>query len=535
MLEALRQRLAMTFSWGRNGPAAALGLAAGVLVVPLWCVHSPGMPDYPAHIATFTMIAGGAKAQALAAFYAVHWALVPNLASEMIVPLLAKLLPVEPATKLFLSIAVVLWVLGPAAIQRALFGRIGVAPLAGAFFAYNANFTWGFFNYYFAAGLCFLLFAAWITTAKKRGPATLAGFALAVCVLYACHLVAVFLLAVMIACFETSLVWAERDFAIKKLVLRALRAGLVFLPAAGAFLFFKPAGVNGGQLAFDFADTVGDRFSAAIQLYYAEPAYLLTGTLAILCLWGLMYDRFRIHPSMKILVIALAVLALVAPEWALGGWGVHLRLPAVLGAMLFASAELRLGSRATAFAAAVLLLVACVSSATLADNWRGYDRQYSEFRAALGDVPEGSRIVTVLDGDSLSNELEPTPDQPYWHMAEFAVVDRGAFTPLMFATRGQHIIRVKPPYDRFAADDAQQGSPPDVSELENLAAGRDDNDPDIEEVFPYLKFFQCHFDEAVIVRGKGEASEVPQFLTLRHAGSFFSIYDIHPTNTCAKR
>ena len=506
-----------------------------MLIVPLWCVQSPGMPDYPAHIAGFTLIAGGAKAQVSASFYTVHWALVPNLASEMIVPLLAKLLAVEPATKLFLSAAVVLWVLGPAAIQRALSGRIGIMPLAGAFFAYNANFTWGFFNYYFATGLCFLVFAAWIATAKKRGPAALAGFVLAISALYACHLVAVFLLAVMIACFEVSLVWAGRDFAIKKLALRALPIGLVFLPAAIAFLFFKPAGAVGGPFTFDFADTIGDRVSAAIKLYYDEPAYLLTGALAILCLWGLLYDRLRIHPSMKILVIALGVLTLVAPQWALGGWGVHLRLPAVLGAMLFASAELRLGSRATALAAAALLLLACVSAAILADNWRGYDRQYGEFRAALHDVPQGSRMVTVLDGDSLSGEPDPPPDQPYWHMAEFAIVDRGAFTPLMFATNGQHIIRVKPPYDRFAAGSAQQGSPPDVSELVDLAAGLDNSDPDIEEVFPYLKFFQCHFDEAVIVRGKGEAGDVPPFLSLRHAGSFFSIYDIRPTKICAKR
>ena len=413
--------------------------------------------------------------------------------------------------------------------------RIGLASLAGAFFAYNANFTWGFFNYYFATGLCFLVFAAWIATAKRRGPYVLAGFVLAICALYACHLVAVFLLAVMIACFEASLVWAGHDFDLKRLVLRALRVGLIFLPVAVAFLFFKPVGAAGGQFAFDFSDTIGDRFGAAIQLHYGEPAYLLMGALVISYLSCLMYDRLRIHPSMKILVIVLCVLTLVAPEWALGGWGVHLRLPGVLGATLFATAELRLGSRLTALAAAVLLLMAGVSSATLAENWRGYDRQYSEFRAALRGVPKGSKLVTVLDSDSLSDELDPIPDQPYWHMAEFAIVDRGAFTPLMFTTKGQHIVRVNPPYDRLAAGNAQQGSPPDVSELEDLAAGLEDNDPDIDDVFPYLKLFSCHFDVAVVIRGKGEASDVPQFLTLRHAGSFFSLYDIHPTKTCDKR
>ena len=449
----------MTISW-RNGLTAALGLMACVLIAPLWCVHSPAMPDYPAHIAGFYMIAGGAKAQPLAAFYAIHWALVPNLASELIVPVLAKLLAVETAAKLFLSAAVAMWVLGPAAIQRALFGRIGLAPLAGAFFAYNANFTWGFFNYYFAAGLCFLVFAAWIATAKKRGPYALTGFMLAICALYACHLVAVFLLLVMIACFEASLVWTESGFDLKRLVRRALPVGLIFLPVAVAFLFFSPVGAVGGQFAFDFNDTIGDRFGAAIKLYYDEPAYLLMGALAISYLSGLMYGWLHIHPSMKILVIVLCVLTLVAPEWALSGWGVHLRLPGVLGAMLFATAELRLGSRLTAVAAAVLLLMTGVSSATLAKDWRGYDRQYGEFRAALRQVPEGSRLVTVLDGDSLGDAA----DQPYWHMAEFAIVDRSAFTPLMFTTKGQHIVGVKPPYDSLAAESAQQGSPPDVAE-----------------------------------------------------------------------
>jgi len=173
---------------------------------------------------------------------------------------------------------------------------------------------------------------------------------------------------------------------------------------------------------------------------------------------------------MKILIIALAVFAFVAPEWALGGWGVHLRLPAVLGAMLFATAELRLGPRMNALAAAALLLLAGVSAATLAENWQGYDRQFGEFRAALRGIPAGVRMVTALDGDSLGDELDPTPDQPYWHMAEFAIADRGAFTPLMFATKGQHVVEVKPPYDRWAAATAEQGSPPDVSELEDLAA-----------------------------------------------------------------
>ena len=489
------------------------------------------MPDYPAHIAGFYLIAAKAQAQSLSSFYDIHWVLVPNLASEAIVPVMARVMALETATKLFLSIAVAMWVLGPAAIQRALLGRTNAAPLAGAFFAYNANFTWGFFNYYFAAGLCFVLFAAWIATAGRRGRATLAGFALAVLALYLCHLVAAFIFLVMIGCFEISQLLAERNFDIKTLLRRSLSIALVFLPAAVTFLLFKPAGAASGEITFDFADTIGDRFGAAIQSYFSEPAYLLTGALTILVLAGLLYGKLRVHPAMKILVIVLAVLTLVAPEWALGGWGVHLRLPGVLGAILFASIELDLGRRLLSAAAGLLLLALTWNASLLEQDWHAYDLQYGEFRAALRQIPEGSKIATVLDGEA----MDMTSDQPYWHMAEFAIVDRGAFTPLMFATKGQHIVQPKAPYGAIAAASAQQGSPPDVSELADLAAGRDQNDPDINDVFPYLKFFQCHFNEAVIIHGEGEPSPVPEFLTLRHAGSFFTIYDIHPTHACARR
>jgi hypothetical protein len=103
----------------------------------------------------------------------------------------------------------------------------------------------------------------------------------------------------------------------------------------------------------------------------------------------------------------------------------------------------------------------------------------------------------------------------------------------MFATKGQHVIEVKPPYDRIAAATAKQGSPPDVTELSDLALGLTQNDPDIDENYPYLKFYQCHFDYALIIHGGGERADVPAFLRLVHDGSFFALYKIKRTGLCA--
>jgi len=514
----------MIASFSRDWPAATVALLAAIFVVPLWCVHSPGMPDYPAHVAGFHLILNQAPHSA---YYTVHWLLAPNLASELLVPLIAHLMPLEAAAKLFLSVAVALWVLGPALIHRALFGRFGVAPLAGGLFAYNANYMWGFFNYYFAAGLSFLVFAAWIACAGRREPVRLAGFAAAVFALYVFHLFAVLLLLTCIGCFELSAALARPNAG--NMVKRAAAVMAIFAPAAIAFLFFKSAGGEGGWVEFNYADSLGDRVGSAAQWYFSEPAYLLIGGLAVLIFAGLAYGRIRIHPAATLLVVVLAVLTVIAPEWALGGWGVDLRLPAAFGAITFASLEPRLPRGVLVAAAGAAIMVAVGNAAATTLDWTERDAQYREFRDALRDVPEGTRMFTVLDGDSLGDISDP----PYWHMAEFAIVDRDALTTLMFTTKGQHVIQLHPPYDKYAAATAEQGSPPDATELSDLALGRDKDDPDIDEVFPYLKYFQCHFNMAVVIHGGGEQADLPDFMSVRHAGSFFTIYDIHRTGICS--
>lgn len=513
----------------RDWPIVALLLLAAFFIFPLWSVGSPAMPDYPAHLAGFHLIRGGADTAPLAQYYGVHWRLLPNLASDILVPLFARVVPLEAAVKLFLTIAVLMWVTGAALIQRAVSGKIGAAPLAGALFTINANFTWGFLNYTFAAGFAFLIFAAWIATRGKRSPLVLAGFTLAVFALYVCHLFAVCVLVVLIALYELGVVLRDKDFAIPSLGRRAVPALLIFVPAGFCSLFFKSAGGEGGGVEFNYTDSISDRFGSAAQWAFSDPAYLMIGSLAILILAGLAYGKLRIHPVMKPLVLTMAVLTMVAPEWALGGWGVDMRLPPVLGVITFASLELRTGKILAMVFGALVVVLGGINSALLYQSWHGYDVQFREFRTAIAEIPKGARIFTVLDGDALSD----LSDQPYWHIAEFAIVDRGAFTPLMFATKGQHVIEVKSPYDQFAAATAKQGSPPDATELADLSLGRSANDSDIEEVFPYLKYFQCHFDYAVIIHGGGQQAEVPAFMRLAYGGSFFSLYRIRPTGLCA--
>lgn len=504
----------------------AAAAAALVLALPALLVRAPAMPDYPAHLASYYLIETGAKAAVVSKFYHIHWALIPNLGGEIAVPLLARLLGLELAARLFIVAAIAMWVLGPALVRRALFGRAGAETLFAAFFAYNANLTWGFLNYDFAAGAAFVFLAAWIGSETRRGPLRLALFALFATAIYFCHLFAAAMLLLLVGCFELGGLLREpsRDAALRRLGAIVV----VFLPSIVLF-FLKPQGAD-RSFAFNLWDRALDRIDAAIQITYDNPSYVLLAALAIFLAAGLWRGWVRFHPRMLLPLGALALGAVFAPEWAMGGWGVDLRLPAALGALTFAASEFRLERRLLCAFAASAGLVLAVNAVLLAKDWLKTDRQFAEFRSAARLLPPGLRLLTVLDGDAIGYRS----DQPYWHMAEFAIINPGAFTPLLFTTADQHVVRLNRAYQPIAAGSAEQGSPPDIDELEDLAASQIDEDEDIANVFPYLMKFQCHYDVAVVVHLAGPRSAVPPMLRLRHAGSFFSLYDILPDRRCRR-
>jgi hypothetical protein len=510
----------LRMSWREDCTAGALVAATFLLAAPLWYVRVPSMTDYAAHLATFWLIAGGTSS-----FYHIHWIFAPNIASEMLVPLMARLVGIEIAAKLFLSLALALWVLGAGGVQRALTGRIGVAPLFGALFAYNANFFWGFFNYYFAAGLSLMVFAAWIATGKRPGAARNLAFALAVAITYVCHIFAAASLLVMIAGHEIARGVLQGD-----LMRRASNVFLVFLPTALAYLFLMPAG-NDKTVAFNLRNTMIDRFESLSLRHFDDPAYAFPIVLGVGLLLALVTRRARIVPVMLPGLAFLLLAALLVPEEAMGGWGLHLRLPALVAILLLASTELKTGPSLNGALTVLALGLAGWTSLNLAGDWRLYDSQVTEFRAALAAVPQGTRLFTVLDGDAIGEKS----DQAYWHMAEWAIPDRGAMTALMFTTRGQHVIRLKRPLDRFAAATAAQGSPPDIGELGDLAAGETTDDPAIRSDFPYLVHFQCHYDKAVVIHLGGRRARAPDMLALNRQGSFFSVYNVRQDAACEGR
>jgi len=158
------------------GVKGALALLCLVLVVPLLLVGVPPLLDYPNHLARAVVLAFDDPV--LRRIYSPHWAIIPDLGTDLVLPPLLHMLPVHVAGRLVVAAAVLLPVIGTVAYSRADFGVRSWWPLASVLVAYNGTLLMGFLNFVAGAGLALLLAAAWIAW-RERYPARIIGLAIA--------------------------------------------------------------------------------------------------------------------------------------------------------------------------------------------------------------------------------------------------------------------------------------------------------------------------------------------------------------------
>ena len=93
-----------------------------ILLAPLALIDMPPLLDYPNHLARAVVLAAGTSDPILSRMYAAHWAVIPNLGTDLVLPPLLHLLPVHLAGRIVVGISILLPVAGTVAYSRAVFG-----------------------------------------------------------------------------------------------------------------------------------------------------------------------------------------------------------------------------------------------------------------------------------------------------------------------------------------------------------------------------------------------------------------------------
>ncbi len=277
----------MTFDQIAGSKRLFLGALAALcllLLAPLLVVDVPPLVDYPNHLARVTVLAALPGDPVIARFYATRWAVIPNLALDLIGPPLLRVFPVHVAGRILIAIAVLMPVLGCVAYGAALRRRCWWS-LAVGLIAYNRTLLEGFLNFNMAIGLALLLAAAW-TRWRSQYPTLMIGVAvLGAVALFVCHLMALLMFGVLIAADELVRIWSLR-MRPRVVLASGARLALIFtaplalyacsgLPGLGDDAIFLGVGAKLNQLLAAFMNYVGPLDALTALFALAAPALCL--------------------------------------------------------------------------------------------------------------------------------------------------------------------------------------------------------------------------------------------------------------------
>ena len=425
---------------GRNAVFIAFAALLAIASVPLFSTVLPPLVDYPNHLARLHLITEGGNA-----FYAVRWAPLPDLAADLVVPVLARVMPLELAGKLFLVLTFALIAGGTVWLNRAATGCWRMWPLLAFLLLYDRILLWGFINYLFGLGIAICGLALWLEL--EGGPAWLRVTASSLVAL-ACffsHIAAFGVYALAIGGIELVTVLSlPRSRFFHASAARIAVAGVQFLLPLIIFLRFEPPSPR-GLISFthlwrkvDLLFSVFDDYSRPFDIACFALFVALFGVLA----WR---RRLTIEPRLGVALVVLFATYLLLPSQMMSGSGVDRRLPIALFLVLIAATAPTLPPRAAVLIGVAVAAIFVVRMAVIEAFWLRADRIYTADLAVIDRLPEGAKLAVAYPPSDVNAGAIPE-----LHVATLAAARREAFVPTIFAYPGQQPLAVRPPVDGLA-------------------------------------------------------------------------------------
>jgi hypothetical protein len=498
-------------------------LFAAVAALPILLYPLPPISDYINHLSRMHVIASLGRDSDLARFYQVNWQIIPNLMMDMIVPNLVRLMNVYAAGQIYTIASFVLIMSGTFALNRQLFGRWSVLPLAAFPLLYNYVFLIGTMNYVCGIGLAMWALAAWIALRERHMALRLMVSSLFVIALFFCHLFALGIYGLGLLAFELSRLWpAAVPGTGRPLTARLaefVATGLPFLPVLPLLMMSPTWGLR-GESSWELAGK-GDGLIYVIDVYSDAVAVLLAAIVGLAAGYALWRRALRFQVFGVVLLALGAAIYLVMPRVIFDTYMADQRLPISLAFITIACAQLdldRLGSRSAVArygAVAILFLLLAVRVSEVQSAWAALAPGMAQFRESVELIDRGTKVMVAYadpDGGDDVHELGLV------HAACLAVIERSALVTTVFTVIGKQVLHVRAAYhDRV---DTQDGSPPTIENMLRVA-DRDDGHDD------YWRRWTTDYDYLyVLFTDANYKNPDPARLTPLFAGEKFILYRI---------
>ena len=495
-------------------------LTFGACIFPIWSVDLPPLTDYPNHLARMYLLTQENLPATLARYYQpyIHWQ--PNLAMDLIIPALAKLLPLAQAGKVFLSLTIASMVLGTVLLYFAVNRHLSPWPLLAFLFVYNRFFLWGFVNYLFSVGLALTGAAVWMLLQGRslwlRIPVS-CGFAMAV---YLGHLYAFGVYGLIVTG-----IWGQaaitrfrqtRTIDFSELAAYAVQ----FIAPPVVFLLLSPTASGYSE---SYWGTLYRKIEAPFVVTFNYHLVFDIATLLVLVallVFGLSRRFIRLAPQMYGALIMLLLAYLVMPDKLFTSYGADRRLVVPISLLIVASTEWHIPAafwrRLLCGAGAALLLV---RMSLILSQWQVSDGIYRDYIAAIDKLPIGAKLIAVTAYD-FERSL---PDTPLSEFAALAVIRRQAIVPILFAYPKDvaQSLRFTAEMQTLAAEMPEHIIPlPDLERLKDPAYAATNG--------PYRPEALRSFDYLLLTNEKAIPLAVPAFLRPIYVGDNFRLLQVEP-------
>jgi hypothetical protein len=495
---------------------AVLGGAFLMLAaIPILTQPLPPIEDYINHLARMHVMASAGSDPDLARFYEINWQIVPNLMMDLIVPTLAHVMGIYKAGQAFTLLAFALILSGTFALNRALFGRWSLAPLAATPILYNYMFLIGVMNYMFGIGLALWATAAWIALRERAWPWRMAvsmAFAIA---LFFCHLFALGVYGLALLAVELARLWSRRTEPLAPRLFDFCATGLPFIPVL-PLLLMSPTWNLSAQNSWDSIGKL-DGLKFIVEIYSDTVAFMLIGAFAVGIVWSLRHRLLRFHSVGLMLLAVGGAVYMALPRMMFATYMADQRLPIALAFLVIACLNVDMRHRLVRrgfLAIALILLLVRVTEVNV--HWAALSSNTLEFRDSLKRIKRGSTVLVVYANAASGDDVH---DLGLVHAPCLAMIERSALVTTAFTVEGKQVMQVRDAYrDRV---DTLDGDPPTLTQI-LLAAEKHLDDKSV-----YWHGWESHYDYVYVLFTDDDADNPsPERLKLVDDGARFQLYKV---------
>jgi hypothetical protein len=423
-------------------------VSLGIATIPIFSCEFPSINDYFNHLARATVLLRYDDTPAFSLYFLPNWKPLPNLAFDIWIFGLGRILPIDLAGKLFLVATFALLLSGVIFLHRCTFKKWSLWPFLAPLLLYNRLLLIGYLNFLFGAALWLYAVAFWVYFRRAGAALRISVLSIAALIIFFMHLAAFGLLAVTIAAYELAVFVSSAQRWQTKFGYLLLLA-IPFLPPVLIAAFLSPH--SSGSTAIRYRDIATRIAGFAVPILYD---WRIDGACFLLILglfvWAVVTKSVKFDGPLTACVFALFGLQFCMPNVIMTAEGGDRRVPLPMMLLAIGATDLRAGSRnqrlcfILATGAAFVFRIADVEARWLSDQpiyldvWRG-----------LSVLPAGARVASAFSPDSFDNFSVPAVAVCYIPVWE--IVSRGGFTQTLFASPTQQPLVLTPKFEALAA------------------------------------------------------------------------------------